>query len=165
MRKHIFITGMMVTLMLSMPLSSQHRWKNEGGGGDRPERLEKYRLMRLVEKLNLNEEESMRFLGKHNTHETKIRELIMKKDRSIDELEGLLGGKAPEGTIESATEKVRAVDKEIFQERQKFQDEIKNLMTPVQFAKFIAFEREFGRKVRDAIRGMGPEQKPPQEGD
>jgi hypothetical protein len=162
MNKYSIILIVVIVLLFNVESNAQRRWKNEPRGGERPEQLEKYRKMRLIEFLNLNEEESVRFFAKHKIHDDKIRESMERRDQTIDDLAELVQKKVAVPEIGKTTEKVRAIDREIFDERQRFQEEVKQLVTPIQFAKFIMFERDFGRKVRDAIQGLRPEQQHPE---
>ncbi|MBI5020170.1 MAG: hypothetical protein HZB59_01915 [Ignavibacteriales bacterium] len=163
MKKYAIILIVGIALLSSTESNAQRHRKSEPRDGGRPEQLEKYRKMRLIEFLNLNEEESVRFFAKHKIHEDKIREFMERRNKTIDDLADLIQKKEGNTEIAKGTEKVRTIDREIFEERQRFQEEVRQLITPIQFAKFIMFERDFGRKVRDAIKGLRPEPQHPEQ--
>jgi hypothetical protein len=161
MKRSWIVLITLLIVIISSEVGAQHRRRSSDPGGDRPEQLEKYRKMRLIEYLNLNEEDAIRFFAKHNSHEQKIRDVMEKRDQLVDEISEKIQKTANINEIGMLTEKIRGVDKEMFDERQRFQEDIKQILSPMQFAKFILFERDFGRKVRDAIRGLGPDHQPP----
>lgn len=131
----------------------------------RPERLEKFRKMRLVELLKLDEEESVRFFAKQNAHENKTRELMQKRNDLIDMIEKNIKEKGNTNELMKLADEAMKIDKDIFAERQRFQEEIRKLLTPEQFGKFIVFERDFGKQVREAMQEMrrGIPNTPPEE--
>jgi hypothetical protein len=46
------------------------------------------------------------------------------------------------------------LDAQVFAERQRFQGEIREMLTAEQFSRFMLFERDFGRQVRGALQEM-----------
>jgi len=154
--------AIIIIMIFFIPLciSAQHRWgENERGGRPRSERLEKFHKMRLIEVLNLNEEESVRFFAKQNTHEDKVHEFMSLRNEALDSIEANIKDNANTVNLEKKSSQIRELDKEIFNERQRFQDEVKQMLTPVQYGKFLVFERNFGRQVRDAIQEMNQEKR------
>ncbi len=136
----------------------------EGPQRQRPERLEKFRKMRLIEVLKLNEEEAVRFFAKQSAHEDKTHVLMQKRNELLDDIEKNIREKGDPIELVKVSDATMNIDKDIFTERQRFQDELRKLLTPEQFGKFIVFERDFGRQVRDAMQEMRQEkQEKPQE--
>ena len=117
----------------------------------RPERVEKLKKMRLVEILKLNEDDAVRFFSKQSAHEDKVRELTKARNDALDELEDIVREKKESADLQKRTDEVLDIDQRIFAERQRFQGEMRKFLTPEQFAKFLAFEREFGQHVRGAM--------------
>ncbi|MBI5476930.1 MAG: hypothetical protein HY964_09380 [Ignavibacteriales bacterium] len=158
--KKIWIALIFMMLLINQYSDGQYRHRPGMQGGQRPEKLEKYRKMRMIEYLNLSEDDAIKFFAKHNTLEQAMRDMMVKRDELVDDLEQKIKSNTGISEVTVAAEKIRSIDKEMFDQRQKFQDDIKRTLTPIQFAKFILFERDFGRKVRDAIRELGPELPP-----
>jgi hypothetical protein len=143
---------------------AQRRGGYEGHQRQRPERLEKFRKMRLIEVLKLNEEEAVRFFAKQSAHEDKTHELMQKRNDLLDEIEKNIREKGDPAELVKVSDATMNIDKDIFTERQRFQDELRKLLTLEQFGKYIMFERDFGRQVRDAMQEMRQEkQEKPQE--
>ncbi len=145
----------MVVLMLCVDEGiAQRRRPPQDMGGPRPERLEKFRKMRLIEVMKLSEEDAVRFFAKHNTHEDAQRDLLKARNEALDKIEDMVRGKADDKGIQKLTEDIQAIDQKMFNERQRFHDDVRKLLTAEQFGKLLVFERNFGRQVKDALQEM-----------
>jgi hypothetical protein len=149
---------------------------------DRLDRLERMKQMRLIEDLNLGEEEAVRFMAKRKEHEDRLKGLADERDAILDGIEGNVGprseagsegkpGKSPggkAGTTAEAKPDLAAVEKDlsrlqeqerkIFEERKRYQDEMRKMLSTERYAKMLLFERDFQAQLRDAVgrgRGMG----------
>jgi Spy/CpxP family protein refolding chaperone len=144
--------------LLALLLFPNHAGAQPPSGDDtekhRPERLERYRKMRLIETLKLNEDDAVRFFSKQSAHEDAQRELFKERNQSMDELDKIVHGKGSDKDLPKLSDDIQAVDVKIFNERQRYQNEVQKSLTPDQFAKFLLFERDFNRQVRDALEEM-----------
>jgi hypothetical protein len=156
---------------------------------ERIERVERLKQMRLIEELQLGEEEAVRFMAKRKEHEDRLRGLADERSSILDELEAKLGptGDArPDGKSDGKSEgksggksdvkpdakpDMQAVDKDvarileqdrkIFEERKRYQDEMRKMLSTERFAKMLLFERDFQMQVRDAMgRGRNMNNRP-----
>ena len=128
-------------------------------GGPGHERLERFRKMRLVEVLKLNEEESVRFFAKQSAHEDKVHELMKSRNDALDAIDSKVKDKADSKEIQKLSAQVLNIDEQVFSERKRYQDELKNFLTPEQFGKFLVFERNFEHRMREAIEDMMQERR------
>jgi hypothetical protein len=147
---------------------------------ERLERVERMKQMRLIEELQLGEEEAVRFMAKRKEHEDRIRGLADERNSIMDGLETKLGakpegrsagkgGETPEGksggkpetkpdiaAVEKDIARVLEQDRKIFEERRRYQDEMRKMLNTERFARMLLFERDFQMQVRDAVgRGRG----------
>lgn len=147
---------------------------------ERLERVERMKQMRLIEELELGEEEAVRFMAKRKEHEDRVRELAEERNSIMDGLETTLGpgpegrsagkgggrseGKAGEkpaakpdiAAVEKDIARVLEQDRKIFEERRRYQDEMRKMLDTERFARMLLFERDFQMQVRDAVgRGRG----------
>ena len=129
-----------------------------------PERLERLRKMRLIEVLKLNEEDAIRFFAKHSAHEDKVHDMMKSRNDVLDEIQSIVHGKDSGKDIQKLTDQILDIDQKIFAERQRFQAEVRKSLTPEQFAKFLVFERSFGRQVQDIMGEMLKERRGPPRG-
>jgi Spy/CpxP family protein refolding chaperone len=122
--------------------------------GPRPERLEKFRKMRLIEILKLGEEDAVRFFAKHSAHENAQRDLLKSRNAALDQIEESMREKGDSKNVQKLTADVESIDQKMFAERQRFHEDLQKVLTPEQFGKFLVFERNFGRQVKDALQEM-----------
>jgi hypothetical protein len=160
MMKYRNVVIMCVGMILMMNIAvSQPMRKQRGEMRERPERLEKFRKMRLIEVLKLNEEESIRFFAKQNAHEDRVRGMMDKRNDALDDVEKMTKDKNAGADLQKRIDQLLDIDQQIFAERQKFQKEMRQFLTAEQFARFMLFQRNFGNQVRDALGEMSKERK------
>jgi hypothetical protein len=126
------------------------------------ERVEQLRKVRLVETLGLGEEESVRFFARLRQHDTDMAALMREKNDLLDRLDRLVRNEARNEEIQKLFPDVLAVDTRVGEERQKFFRSLGDLLDPQQQARFLLFERQFDRELREAMRQVqrrrgGPE--------
>jgi hypothetical protein len=138
-----------ILFITSASYAQPDRQRNE-----RPERLEQFRKMRLIESLKLDEEQAVRFTAKQRAHEEKLRDLMMSRNLVLDQIESTIDSTFDNKEMYKLTDKLLSIDNDIYKERQMFYDEMRQFLTAAQYGKFLVFERNFGRKVRDALDEM-----------
>jgi hypothetical protein len=151
MNKILFPFLLMLILFTVNTTDAQRRWQNDPDGKGRPERLDKYRKMRLVEVLNLKEDDAIRFFAKEDAHRDNMHKIMIERDAALDELDKMLKDEKVSPEIDKNIERVREIDRKMNAERERYHDELKNFLDPVQFGKFLVFERNFGNRLRDAF--------------
>lgn len=130
----------------------------QGMPGDRPpdqrpfERIEHLKKIRLIEMLDLKEEESVRFFARHNEHELANRDLLKERGEALDRVERLVRNNADDKEFEKAFGDVMAVDDRIIAEKRKFFAGLSDILTPQQRGKLMLFERRFEKELREAMR-------------
>lgn len=121
-------------------------------GGPPLERIERFKKMRMVEMLELNEEQSVRFFARYNEHETRRRDLMRQRDELLDKIERLLRNKAEAKEYEKLFTDVIEINRRIGEERLAFFNSLSDLLTIEQRAKLLLFERRFENELREAMR-------------
>jgi Spy/CpxP family protein refolding chaperone len=127
------------------------------GGGRGPdkqsfERIQQLMKMRMVETLELKEEQSVRFIARFNEHDKVRHDLMKQKGEVLDRIEKLVKDGAGDREIEKAVSEAIALDNRMMEERAKFVNGLADILTVPQRAKLLLFERRFERELRDAIR-------------
>lgn len=153
-----------VIIALTVNLSAQtdgppHRRGHGMGPGPGSERLERYRKIRLIEALNLKEEEAVRFSAKMNTHESAMREINKELMDIIDALERSISDKPADKEIQKLFENLDQQQQKMFAERRRFHSELRSLLTSEQMARFYVFERNFNRELREAMDDLRREKR------
>ncbi len=146
MKKHLLTFAMIV-----MALQLQAQPEPPMGGPGR-ERIERFRKMRLIELLDLKEEQSVRFIARFNEFENNRRDLNKQRDEILDKIERLVRNNADEKEIEKVFPEVEAIGRKIGEERLKFFNSLGDLLSVQQRAKLLLFERRFETELRDAVR-------------
>ena len=114
------------------------------------ERLKAYKKIMLMEKLNMNEEQSIKFFSRYAEHEEFIKKAKIELDQAVDMLEqGVVLGKAEnDKAIQLVFEKDIALKKVII-ERIKA---MKNVLSEKQYGKYVLLEYRLLDKVKDAVK-------------
>ncbi len=121
-------------------------------GGRSMERIERFKKMRLVEMLDLKEDQSVRFFARFNDFENTRRELNRQKDETLDKIERLIRNKADQKEYEKIFDEVETVNRKIGEEKLKFFNSLTDLLAIEQRAKLILFERRFENELREAVK-------------
>lgn len=116
------------------------------------ERVEQLKKVRLVEMLNLSEEQSIRFFARLNEHENLVRDLRKDKMDLLDKIERLVRNDSDGKEYEKLFPGILAIDGRIVEEQQKFFVSLSDLISVEQRGKFLLFERQFHRELREAMR-------------
>jgi hypothetical protein len=140
-------------LLLPSMLFAQSGQQGDAQGTDRPyERIESLRKVRLVEILELKEDQSVRFLARMNEHDNARRAMMKERGEALDRLERLIRNKAEDAEYEKAFADIAAVDDKLTTDRRSFFGGLSDILTPTQRAKMLIFERRFERELREAMR-------------
>ncbi len=137
----LFLVAFIVSCMQAQP-----------PGGPPLERIERFKKMRMVETLDLNEEQSVRFFARYNEHENKRRDLMRQRDEVLDKIERLVRNKAEAKEYEKLFADVIDINRRIGEERLNFFNSLSDLLTTEQRAKLLLFERRFENELREAMR-------------
>jgi hypothetical protein len=116
------------------------------------ERIQQLMKMRMVETLELKEEQSVRFIARFNEHDKARRDLMKQKGELLDKIENMLKEGSSDRDIEKILPEVLAIDSRMMEERAKFLVGLSDILTVNQRARLFLFERRFERELRDAVR-------------
>ncbi|MGA9116354.1 MAG: hypothetical protein WB626_06230 [Bacteroidota bacterium] len=123
--------------------------QGRGGGTERVERLRK---IRMAEMLELEEERSVRFFARLAEHERAQRSLRGERMQALDRLELFVRTRAAEASYEEVFARIAALDRRLGEGEEAFVGSLAGILTPVQRARFLLFERQFERELRQAMR-------------
>ena len=116
------------------------------------ERIEHLKKVRLMEMLDLKEEQSVRFFSRLKDHEDAMKAIMHDKMDLLDRLDKLVGSEADTKDMEKLFPEVLAVDDRMAKERAKFFNGLSDILSVQERAKYLLFERQFERELRDAMR-------------
>ncbi len=122
-------------------------------GDQRPfQRIEQWKKVRLIETLGLNEDQSARFIARLNEHHTTRQALLKEKMDALDKLDRLINSHASDKEVEAVFPEVKAADDKIIQEDRNFFNGLSDILSVEQRGKYLLFERNFERELRDAMK-------------
>jgi len=148
MKMRLFIVAML--LCVALPVRAQ----DDRQGHPSIEKIEQWKKVRLIEALNLTEEKSARLVSRISEHDKARRGLFRDRAAVLDRLEELTKAAADEKEYVKIFAEIRQVDVKMIEQSQKFFDGLKDLLTDEQRAKYLVFERQFDRQLREAFREM-----------
>lgn len=174
------ITALLCLLTaVGMPAFAQERGYPRPGGpefsGERPDvrgqepegrreeimkKVETLRKWRLIEELNMDEETAAKFLPVLSSLEEKRRVLDRENRETMREIRGYLDARNPdEKRLKDGLEKLEKNRQELMELRNREIQAAKDFLTVEQQARYLIFQREFQREVREIImraRGRAP---------
>ncbi len=163
--KDIFLIGT-VLLLITFPVSDIYA-QHMGRGGDRhgdqhAKNLENLRMLKLLETLELNDDQDTKFIAAFTSFRKDIRQISDDIRSEVDSLAEILKQPAPGedeiGNQISQIEKMKIQRENIIVD---FHKEISNILTPVQLGKLVIFEEHFDRELIESVRGFRNRVAPP----
>ena len=142
-------------LCASVSASAQNRM-NRGGPG---QRIEQFKKLRLIEALKLAEDVSVRFFAKYNKHEESVRAINKEREEMLDQLQELRKSDGPDADMGKVIDNLVSLDKKLTDERTRFAEDIKDVLSTKQIADLFLFERNFARNVRQLMQEMTQERR------
>ncbi len=149
----IIVLGFIVlsTSLLAQPFPPSP----EGGPGFKSQLREKIsiiRMWKLIDVLELGEEQAMVFFPALNQHDADIEKLNQDENRLLDELElDLTNGIANDKRLQARIDSVIDLRTERSQIDAEFFQKIADILNAEQRAKFLLFDRKFDKEMRKAI--------------
>ncbi|MCX7995857.1 MAG: hypothetical protein N3A65_08850 [candidate division WOR-3 bacterium] len=126
----------------------------QAGSEDKDPReiIEKVRIYKLTEELDLTEEQMAKLFPKLKDMRKFESEFHRQRLELIHELKNLLEKKVNDQEIVKVLDKFQELQRKRYEAHLKEIESIKQILTPVQQARFIIFQEEFEREIRDLIR-------------
>jgi len=116
------------------------------------ERMQALKKIKLLEILDLKEEESDKFLVKYNALEKNIKEKQDQLKDVSDDLEDALRDNKDDKELAELSSKVLKSHKDFQDAVSKRFTEMKEVLTEKQFAKYLVFEKKFLDKVKEILK-------------
>ncbi len=143
-------TSLVLLLVLPLVALAQPPGPPEGS---RPfERIEQWKKVRLIETLDLKEDQSVRFFARLNEHDAQRRQLHKARGEALDRLDRLVRNHGSAAELEKAIPEVQAASEKISEEDRRFFSSLNDILTVEQRAKLVLFERQFEKELREAMR-------------
>lgn len=139
-----------VLFMMIVGLSTA--WAQPPSEGMPLERIERFKKMRMIEMLDLSEDQSIRFFARHHEFEMQRRNLMQRRIETLDKIERLIRNKAEGKEYETLFAEAEDLNGKLADEKRRFFDGLSDILVIEQRAKLLLFERRFESELRDAVR-------------
>lgn len=130
---------------------------------DPREIIEKVRIFKLTQELDLTTEQAVKFFPKLNELRKIEQEFQKERMDILKELRDLIKNDASDKEITKVITKFEEAHKKKMVGQIKKMEEIKEVLTPLQQAKYLIFQEEFEREIRDLIKEVRKHRPPPKE--
>ncbi len=139
-----------IVLLFALSQTSAQSW---GMREDQRKKLEEFKKIKLIEALDLSEDEAVRFFALYNEHQKRVRNIQKERNKVIDQIERLTKdeSKFQQKKFEELEERLNTFEQELFRNRVEFHTNIKNVLSPFKVARFYVFEREFMRELNKLL--------------
>jgi len=125
-------------------------------------RISRLRLLELSDRLKLGDEELLKISRIDREYLTKRLETFDARRRAAEQLRLLLQSALPDGErVAQLLDQLEAQEDRLYQLRKDELAELKRLLTPVQLAQYLIFDREFDHRLTQRMEqaGQAPERR------
>lgn len=112
------------------------------------------KTVRAIETLDLNDEQSARYISLSRKLETLRKEHHEKRKEKLEELDRLVKAAASDDELQKAIKELQQLEEDFRTETKGLRDEINSILTPDQQARLILFEKEFQREMQEFLEGQ-----------
>jgi hypothetical protein len=139
----LIFAAILLIIFVNVPLKAQDK-------GDKfRDKIEKIKMEKLIKKLELDDNTAEIFKSKYQDFSATIKELNKKRFVSYKlMLENLESGSG----LDTLVDEVIGYETQINDEREKFAEDLKTILTPKQMAIMIVFERKFNNEIRKLLK-------------
>lgn len=139
----LFLAFILLVVCVNAPLKAQDK-------GDKfRDKIEKIKMEKLIKKLELDDNTAEIFKTKYQDFSATIKELNKKRFVSYKlMLENLESG----SILDTLVNQVISYETQINDEREKFAEDLKTILTSKQLAIMIVFERKFNNEIKKLLK-------------
>ncbi len=137
-------------LLLTVMVTAQTQHKRMNHMQKVKNKIEELEKIKLIEILDLKDEAMIKFLNRRKDFIERNSQLEEKKNKQIDNLrESIDNLDEQKGKV--MIDEILATDEEIVKNRREFVYSLKDLLNNKQIAKFIIFERNFKKELKELL--------------
>ena len=115
------------------------------------ERMDQLKKIKLLEYLDLKDDEADKFLTKYSYYEKRMDETFFAMGDAIAELKEAIKKKASKDKINDCTKKVSDVQNGMVQLMQEKQTVMATVLSDINYAKYLVFEHEFHKEMQKVL--------------
>jgi len=147
MIRRIFIAVFIMAIIATAAFAQMH------GKMKAIQKMEELKKLKLIEILQLDEGTSIKFFTRRAEHMRRMEEFKDAGKSKIDQIEDLIKDQKENDnpTLTNSLDEYLQFQGDLIKERQNFFNSIREILSPVQMAKFVVFEERFRNEVSDLI--------------
>lgn len=146
----IIFAVILVSASVNISVNSQDK-------GDKfRDKIEKIKIEKLVNKLDIDDNTADIFAEKYKNFSIVIKDLNKKR---IDAYKLMIENLESGNGLDTLVDQVTGYESKINDEREKFAEDLKTILTPKQIATMIVFERKFNNELRKLLKDYQKENK------
>jgi len=115
------------------------------------ERVQHLKKVRMIEILDLTEDQSVRFFARLNEYEKERAVVLTEKTAALDKVERLVRNRADGNEFNEVFPTVFDFDVKLAKQDAEFFQSLNDLLSPEQQAKLLIFDRQFERELREGL--------------
>ena len=140
---------LIATAAFGQGMSARDIWRHSA------DRIEMLKLWRIIDELEIEEEQAVELFPYWSKNQRDKRELGEERGGATHALRQLLKSEATsDGELDKQIERIRAIDKQMFELNRSFRDGLKKHLDVRQRARLAVFEERFRGDLRDMVRGF-----------
>ncbi|MCB2204343.1 hypothetical protein KQI65_06295 [bacterium] len=156
--KHTGITILLLLLLGTLPAAAQFGPPDDDEGPRG--RLEELRRLKMIEALDLNEEQAVRLTVREKKFREQEEKERGKRDEVLEELRSLVKDKASDAEIMKTVEKLEELGMGFVKRRQDYLRSLTDFLSAEQIARLVLFEHHFAKEIK-RILGKARRPHPP----
>lgn len=146
MKRTTFLFVLLIIAFMTMPATAQDGPPMPEG--KHRERLEQLRRIKMIEALDLNEEQAVRLAVREKDFRDKERGLLDQRKQMLQELKSLVENGADDNALRGQLGKIDEIGTRIVREKHSYILSLNDFLSMEQIAKMVLFEQKFAQEVR-----------------
>lgn len=125
----------------------------EGDGKKRLEKIEQMENAKIIQVLNLSEENAVRFFARRKEFRQLQRDLLDKRRKLIESVDEQLNGndKDNQAKYKEKLQELISIESGLTKEKKNFYKSVGTILTPKQIMQLALFEDKFRREMRETL--------------
>jgi protein required for attachment to host cells len=153
----VMVSANVLFAQMNNPIHPRHMMERHG------KELRMLEQVKLLDYLNLDEENAVRFISRLKTFLNNKKKLNDERKTLLDSISTLLEKKQSGFDYKNLVNKEIAIEQKLLQQRKDFIKNLKNILTQEQIAKVIVFENRFKKDVMKMMFRRGKMMRNPKE--
>ncbi|MCK5457863.1 MAG: hypothetical protein KAI45_12110 [Melioribacteraceae bacterium] len=141
-------------ILLTQMISAQEHF-SKGRWGMQGSKIAELEKIKLIEELQLDEETTLRFFSRRNSHQGIQKEIAFKRDSLLTQLNKKIDEDDNKVDYQKEINEILNIDKQLLDERVRFFKSLDDILSYEQIAELLIFEKKFKSEIRKQILRQG----------